>query len=104
LGYAVEILGKPYDLRSTRDGSTLYVEVKGTTTSGETIILTPNEIEFARSHASSMALFIVSEVNITEGHEPVASGGKSFELRPWNVDRTKLKAMCYSYCVPIQDR
>src|SRR5262249_55328694 len=59
LGYTVAVLGKPYDLRCSMDGQILYVEVKGTTTDGDGVLLTPNEVMFARGHKDQMALYIV---------------------------------------------
>jgi len=38
---------KPYDLYCIRGAEVLHVEVKGTQTSGEDIILTAGEVEFA---------------------------------------------------------
>ena len=49
-GYTVRIVGKPYDLDCSCDGSQVYVEVKGTQTSGEEVLLTPGEVRFARLH------------------------------------------------------
>jgi|SRR6185503_7298494 len=44
-GWTVEDVGdfRPYDLHCTKDGRTLHVEVKGTTSAGEKVILTRNE-------------------------------------------------------------
>src|SRR5262249_29632608 len=57
-GFHVEELGKPYDLHCTRGHEVLYVEVKGTTTNGEEVLLTPNEVDFARQNAARMVLFV----------------------------------------------
>jgi hypothetical protein len=102
LGYKVEVLGRPYDLRCTNSDGLLHVEVKGTTTSGDEILLTPNEITFANEHPSSMALFIVSGIRVTEGEQPVASGGIEVEIKPWKIEREHLTAVGYSYVVPRQ--
>jgi len=45
-------------LYCTRETEVLHVEVKGTQTSGEDIILTADEVEFARRHRSQMALLV----------------------------------------------
>lgn len=51
-GYEVEDHSKnrPYDLCCKRKKELLYVEVKGTQTKGEEIILTSGEVDFARRH------------------------------------------------------
>src|SRR5882672_3760217 len=64
-GYRVKVLGKPYDLICSAKEETLYVEVKGTTTDGLTVFLTPNEIAFAREHKAQMALFLVSGIEVS---------------------------------------
>src|SRR5262249_48269767 len=99
-GYKVDVRGKPYDLHCTRADNTLHVEVKGTTTTGEEILLTPNEVTFAEEHSSSMALFVVSGIQVSEGDNPVASGGTAIEVRPWRIDSSRLTAICYSYVAP----
>jgi len=55
-------VNQSYDLRCTKDKKDKYVEVKGTTTEGKKIILTRNEIEFARTHKDDYFLFIVSNM------------------------------------------
>lgn len=101
LGYVVEERGKPYDLRCTKAGEVLHVEVKGTQTTGEDVLLTPNEVSFAENHRDSMALFVVSlcSVDTTKG-EVVVSAGTPRVLKPWNLDRAALTATGYSYCLP----
>ena len=41
-------LSESYDLRCTRQGEELHVEVKGTTSQGERVLLTRNEVAHAR--------------------------------------------------------
>jgi hypothetical protein len=44
-------------LRCTKGIEVLHVEVKGTQTEGEEILLTPNEVAFVTSHRDTMELF-----------------------------------------------
>jgi len=46
----------PSDLRCTKGIEVLRVEVKGTQTEGEEILLTPNEVAFVTSHRDTMEL------------------------------------------------
>jgi len=57
-GYHIKLVAKPYDLHCKRADEVLYIEVKGTQTDGEEILLTPNEVAFANSNSQQMALFV----------------------------------------------
>lgn len=103
-GYQVEVLGKPYDLRCSRGNDVLHVEVKGTTTAGDQILLTPNEVSFVSKHSSSMALFVVSYVRVSLDGEPLVSGGTEIEIRPWTIQNNHLEPIGYTYSVPRNSR
>lgn len=102
--YEVRRKGKPYDLCCTHQttGAVLYVEVKGTTTAGEEVFLTPNEVRFARENAGQMALFVHSGITIaqSEDGQVSASGGTTSIWQPWDVDAGVLTPMAYVYAVP----
>jgi hypothetical protein len=62
------------------------VEVIGTTSTAETIVLTRNEVSHARKMASRVALFITCEVELDQTQEPpVANGGRDVILDPWDL-------------------
>ncbi len=101
LGFAVEdtSLVKPYDLWARKGADELFVEVKGTTTAGEEIVITFNEVEHARRHKTKSILFILAEVEIHNGADgPVAGGGKQLVVWPWDVDAGRLVPISYYYC------
>lgn len=100
LQWVVEDVSKlaPFDLRCVRQKVELHVEVKGTTTRGDEVRLTPNEVAHARAY-SRTALFVVSEVGIgieADG-TPVASGGKQRVFNPWAFDPSRVQATGYVY-------
>jgi hypothetical protein len=67
---------KPYDLRCEKAGrGHIYVEVKGTQTSGHMIPLTHNEVELARDPREKVDLCVVHSIKITGDEKPKASGG-----------------------------
>lgn len=102
-GFQVEVLGKPYDLRCVRGDELLYVEVKGTSTDGEEVLLTPNEVAFARQNASRMVLFVCAGVEVQRtGVAVETSGGTVRLLRPWNVDDGLLIPLGFTYALPKQ--
>jgi len=92
---------KPYDLMASKGEECLFIEVKGTTSSGEQVFLTANEVEWAREHKEQAVLYVVSGISVEEGAEGMAaSGGASLLLMPWDVDEGELKALTYRYGVP----
>jgi hypothetical protein len=94
----VKELGKPYDLLFSKKGAPFFVEVKGTTTNGGKIILTPNEIAFAKNNKNQMALCVVSGIKLSgRGKSAVARGGKIKETRPWDPDTKKMKPISFWY-------
>ena len=100
-GWKVEDVSatESYDLRCTRDGDELHVEVKGVTSDGSDVNLTRNEVEHARERRT--ALFVLSHVEVSyTGDGPEASGGDARILCPWRVDDGDLTALAYSYRLP----
>jgi hypothetical protein len=90
-----------FDLRCTRRGAELHVEVKGTTSRGEQIILTRNEVDHAREQHPRIALAIVRNIDLQDGNPPVASGGELAVFDPWRIDDGTLTTLASSYDVPL---
>jgi uncharacterized protein DUF3883 len=97
LGYDVEDrhVGNPYDLFYSKPGKKLYVEVKGTTTMGESVIVTPGEVRFARANAPQVSLFVLHSIVLDEGKS--ATGGASVIVHPWNPRAADLSPTGYTY-------
>lgn len=91
---------QPYDLRCTRGDERVDVEVKGTTTSGETVLLTPNEVQHALATFPATALAIVRDIVLTQDEKPTAAGGTLEVIQPWRPLDTDLKPIGYTYTVP----
>ena len=91
----------PYDLLATRNGETLYIEVKGTTGAGHSVVLTHGEVKHVRHHKKSSALVIVSGIVLTESNGTWdASGGTvTTHEAPWTIDDSRLEATEYRYSV-----
>ena len=92
-----------YDLRCDVDGVEVHIEVKGTTTEGERVLLTPNEVRHARDHAHT-CLFIVSGIAVERSGDSIveASGGAIRILNPWSPDQAHLDPIGYFYDVPTK--
>lgn len=79
---------KPYDLTCQRQGQTFYVEVKGTQTTGGSIILTRNEVEHVRNGAGSCILVVVHSVEL-DG-KTVSKAGTPSITENWDLEKGEL--------------
>lgn len=79
-----------------------HVEVKGTTSGGEEVLLTPREVQHAREFPRT-ALFVVSEIRVERdgAGEVMASGGRQSVWEPWDVDGGQLRPVGYRYAPPL---
>lgn len=100
-GWSVEDVGstESYDLLCVRGGITLHVEVKGTTTAGEQVFLTANEVAHARE--TRVALFLVTKIKLRTSNRRIhCSGGEGWIYDPWKIDRDgELRPVGYSYAL-----
>jgi|694.fasta_scaffold12389_14 hypothetical protein len=99
LGYDVANVSarRPYDLQCVKGKTHLYVEVKGTQSTGESVFLTAGEVRFAVKHASNMALFILHSVQV-DSSSNVSGGVRDIRI-PWIVNEEDLAALSYKYQV-----
>ncbi|WP_172894476.1 MrcB family domain-containing protein [Micromonospora purpureochromogenes] len=109
-GWKVERVGtynRGYDLECRHpDGHTLHVEVKGTQSLGDEVVLTPKEVrhtEPATGCEAEHALFIASEIRISHDNGVIALGGKGRWLWPWAISPDDLFPTEYAYRPPAQD-
>jgi hypothetical protein len=100
-GWKVKRKGAPFDLELTRGEEKLTVEVKGTTSRGEKVVLTLNEVEHHAKAYPNNALVVVRDILLDRSTSPPsASGGKLFERRPWSIEDDALQVISYKYTVP----
>ena len=88
---------KPYDFVCTRETERLYVEVKGTTSAGEAVVLTRNEVEHHRRVYPSNALAVVHGIRLSGADRTVASGGEIDFVSPWEIEDHRLRTISYTY-------
>lgn len=90
-----------YDLVCRREDQVKHAEVKGTTTDGAEVILTPGEVRHARDHRNN-ALFVLSNVKVERAGDGTvaATGGVRHLYDPWNLDTGTLTPIGYRYQVP----
>jgi hypothetical protein len=102
-GFEVEDTGafESYDLRCSKAGKEIRVEVKGTTGQGKSIQLTTNEVKHAQSRESRVDLFIVSGIEIIRSPGGLqAIGGTIRHLEDWFPFDEHLQPASYTYTVP----
>lgn len=90
-----------YDLVVLIDDVEWHVEVKGTSTLGEAVNLTPNEVSHATNHPQ-VALFVLSEITVITGRDgPIASGGRPHLFHPWDIGSGTLTATAFEWKRPV---
>lgn len=72
----------------TKPTTTLRVEVKGTRGDGSAVLVTAGEVARACAEPEATALFVVSQIQLTPGREPI--GGVWRLYRPWQLERCEL--------------
>jgi len=103
LGYTVDDVSarNPFDLVAARGSEILTIEVKGTTSAGERVILTKNEVSHARAHPGSCVLFVLESIKIRTTESGLSVGGGSpLLVKPWNPSEDSLEAISYYYRLP----
>jgi len=89
-----------YDLLLTNKSKKMYVEVKGTQSSGDKVFLSKNEVIVQKKFYPNNALVIVSGIKLEKGEEPKATDGNIKVISPWKIVNNDLTAMAFEYDVP----
>lgn len=85
-----------YDVLIKKNGVERKVEVKGTQTKGNAIILTRNEVELSRSQGKDMALFLIHSIVMNKKTVRKGSGVIKI-IEPWQVTDDRLIPLSYTY-------
>jgi len=95
--------GNPFDAKATKNGEVIYLEAKGTTTAGERVIVTRNEVAFAREHPGECVMGIVSGIRLdSDGNVDQSSG--ELRLYVWEADEDDLISLNYDFYPPEEQR
>jgi hypothetical protein len=81
-----------FDLLASKDGSTIKVEVKGTTSDiCDSILMTKNEVDLHRREKGATGLVIVSKIHLDRANpaQPIATGGTVESIMRWDIDQWK---------------
>ena len=88
-----------YDIAAKLNGTDFYIEVKGTISLGEKVVLTKNEVLLHRQEHPNNALIVVSQIDLDRSEPPSAKGGKVHFISPWKIEDSRLEALGYDYRV-----
>lgn len=89
---------KSFDLECKTGDKKLIVEVKGTTSMGDQIVLTRNEVAIHKDLYPGNALIQVTGIKLEKLPEgPIASGGELSMRHPWIVEDDRLVPVSYMY-------
>ena len=93
-------------------GKTCTWRSKGTTTVGESVLVTRNEVEHARCMFPAIALVVVSGIVLHSDEEgvPIAEGGALTVIEPGDISRCELRPLAFECVIvgapeePIRER
>ena len=88
---------KPYDFEASKGGSTLFIEVKGTTSdAADAILMTSGEVNLHRKNKGRTALMIVTGIKLKDADgKKEASGGVLEPLIGWDVDEWQIEPTAF---------
>ena len=73
--------------------------MKGTTSEGWRVLLTPNEVAHARNRYPRVSLIVVAKINVDE-ERALASDGEVSVYEPWDIEAGELTPVGFTYRVP----
>lgn len=86
--------GNPFDAVATKATERVFLEAKGTQSSGQRVLVTPGEVAFARKHKGECVMGIVSGIRFRDDGTPDEGSGE-LRLLDWNPDQGDLMATGY---------
>ena len=86
-----------YDIAAKLNGIDFYIEVKGTISLGEKVVLTKNEVQLHRQEYPNNAIAVVSQIELDRNDPPSAKGGRVLFISPWKIEDSDLEALGYDY-------
>ena len=86
-----------FDILAHRNGQTLKIEVKGTTSDlCDSVLMTRNEVELHRVEKGRTGLLIVSQIQLDRsGAVPNALGGVVEAMLRWDIDQWVLQSIAF---------
>ena len=90
---------QPFDFLASKGRQQRFIEVKGSTGDGNSVILTNGEVEHVKCHSKESVLMVVAKIQLEgDGHNWAASGGFiSTHHDPWLINESKLNPTQFRY-------
>jgi hypothetical protein len=88
---------KPYDFVCERDGQKYFIEVKGTQTSGDTLILTRGEVEHINGNPNTCVLVLVHSLRVSANGKVDVRGGTVKLIEGWRLNPADLNPVQYQW-------
>ncbi|WP_185444504.1 protein NO VEIN domain-containing protein [Kribbella qitaiheensis] len=93
--------GHPYDAVAVKDAAVLFLEAKGTESTGSSVLVTRGEVDHARQHPGQCILGILSDIQFLSNGEVDPRSG-NFRIMPFTPDSGELIPTGYSWTPPNQ--
>lgn len=90
---------RPYDAEAVKGDKRVYLEAKGTQSRGETVIVTPNEVEHARLHPGLCVIGVWSGMRLTPGGAVDPDAGL-FNIIGFDPDKGDLRPRGFDWALP----
>lgn len=89
----------PFDLLATRKQERRFIEVKGTTGAGRSVVLTQGEVTHALNNRMESALVVISGIALAQhnGDWTASDGEISTHKDPWMINEAGLTATQFRY-------
>ncbi|WP_164745261.1 protein NO VEIN domain-containing protein [Georgenia faecalis] len=88
--------GNSFDARATKGNEVIYLEAKGTVTSGQSVIVTRGEVDWALNHPGQCVLGVLSDIRVTEDGAVDPNSG-TFRLYRWEPRDDDLDPRAYGW-------
>lgn len=85
----------------TKGATRRHVQTKASTSLGDTVLLSAEEVHFHRDQFPENSLFVVRGVRLeSDGLSATALGGEVTIWEPWAIDPAALRPLAYRYVLP----
>ncbi|CAN7242520.1 DUF3883 domain-containing protein [Arthrobacter sp. LjRoot78] len=88
----------PYDAIAVRDAERIYLEAKGTQSSGDSVIVTRNEVDHARQHPGLCVIGVWSGIRFINGMVDPEAG--DFRVLAFDPDDRHLRPRDFDWMLP----
>jgi len=89
---------RPYDAEAVRGADRVYLEAKGTTSRGDSVIVTRNEVDHARQYPGLCMMGVWSGMQLVDGEVDPEAG--EFKILPFNPDDGQLRPRDFDWTIP----